>query len=584
MSVSAEPLEKTSEYSSLLRDYVDVARRRSVLITATATVCVFAAAGFSAQQSKLHEGTAEVLLSRVDIAASLTGSPDTLIAQDASRVADTQVQLAAVPQVAEGALKRVPAARKTPLEFLRQANVVTKPNTDILAFSVRDSRPSVASDLATAYAESFVAFRRDLDTASVSRARQGVIERLAILRRTSRDSGPLYDNLVDKSEQLSTLEALKTSNATLVRPASGTVQVQPRVMRNLLAGLIFGVFAALALAFTREALDTRMRSAEDIGRHLGLPLLAKIPAPPRELRTRNQLLMIEHPHHPQSEVFRLLRTSLQFSLLDHEINSMMVTSARVSEGKSVTIANLAVAMARAGEHVVLVDLDLRRPMMDRFFLLEGRPGLTSVVLGRVDIDEALVSVPLADDSGNESPGEIQPSAFGKLEVLASGPRPPDPGEFVSTQALADTLALLKNRCDFLLVDAPPALTVGDALSLSNQVDGMIVVARANVVRRPMLTDLARFLTSTRCASLGFVMTDAELEDGYGYGYGYRYEYVQRRAARNSSLMAVSLQRTRPVPDRPPAGVRSLWRRALQVLGRNPQRPRAPRLQADPTAP
>ena len=152
-----------------------------------------------------------------------------------------------------------------------------------------------------------------------------------------------------------------------------------------------------------------------------------LPEPSRKHRTENQLVMLEEPEGALAEVYRVLRTNVEFANLDRKARTIMVTSAVEAEGKSTTIANLAVALARAGRRVILVDLDLRRPFLDRFFNLEDRPGLTHVALGRVTLDEALTAIPIIDvHPGNHgSAGNGHGTANGLLEVLPCGPVPPN---------------------------------------------------------------------------------------------------------------------------------------------------------------
>ena len=191
----------------------------------------------------------------------------------------------------------------------------------------------------------------------------------------------------------------------------------------------------------------------------------------------------------------------------------MITSALEQEGKSTTVANLAIAFARAGKRVVLVDLDLRRPVLARFFDVEG-PGLTQVALGHVPLEEALTPIVLTDPpsrrrrfalrrSGDRN-GNVTRELLGQLEVLPSGPIPPDPGEFVSSPALGKILHALRERADVVLIDAPRALHIGDVITLSSRVDGIVVVARSKALRRQTLAELNRVLAPCEdaCTGLG----------------------------------------------------------------------------------
>jgi receptor protein-tyrosine kinase len=285
------------------------------------------------------------------------------------------------------------------------------------------------------------------------------------------------------------------------------------------------------LAFLVDTLDTRVRSASEIGGRLNLPLLARIPSPPRKLAREDRLVMLANPTGSQAEAFRMLRTNLDFAQLDSEARTLLVTSAVEKEGKSTTAANLAVALVRAGRRVALVDLDLRRPYLERFFQLPTTPGITDVALGRTQLAEALQRIDLGTGLGSaRSLANGQENGRGEqgvLDVLTSGPIPPDPGEFVGTRRLEQILAELRRDYELVLLDSPPLLRVGDAMTLSTRADGVVVVTRLNLVRRPMLGELKRLLAAAQAPVLGFVVTGADAgkrDDAYGYGYSSGYGY------------------------------------------------------------
>jgi len=229
--------------------------------------------------------------------------------------------------------------------------------------------------------------------------------------------------------------------------------------------------------------------------------------------------MMADPSGVEAEAFRMLRTSLDFVLLGREVRTLMITSAVEQEGKSTTAANLAVALARAGHDVALVDLDLRAPDIEHFFSpLRGRMGLTEIVLGETTLDQVMLHVPVEAREGLQA---------GRLSVLCSGRVPPNPGELVLTAALGDVLGELRNRADFVIVDAPPLLHVGDAMALTPRVDGLLVVTRMETLRRPMLGELRRTLDAAPTLKLGFVVTGAQAEEGYTENYGYYSGYYRR---------------------------------------------------------
>jgi succinoglycan biosynthesis transport protein ExoP len=518
-----------------LADYLRVLSRRRWIVLEALLLVPLAAVLFSLSQERLYESSAEVLLSHENVAASLTGATDPRLFEQADRVAQTQARLARVPAVVEATLEAAGRDDLTVKDFLDRSEVTASTNADILVFSVTDPSRAQARRLATEYAREFTHYRLELDTASIASARREVQQRIAELEESGERRTALHTSLVEKEQQLATLEALQTANASVVREASETEQVQPRVVRNGMLGLVLGLVIGVALAFLFDAIDTRVRSAEEIAERLGLPLLGRLPEPARKLRNRDQLAMLTNPSGAEAEAFRMLRTNLAFSLIDRDVRTIMVTSAVEQEGKSTSVANLAVALARGGQRVALVDLDLRRPYLGRFFGLDGARGVTQVALGHVDLHEALVPF-VADGSGGWDVGSSQAAEAtnggrrvdGMVLVLPAGALPPDPGEFMATQALADVLARLREETDFVLIDSPPLLHVGDALALSARVDAVVVVARANLVRRGVLEELRRVLDGIPAQKLGFVLTGAEEEAGYQYGYSSPYQHERER--------------------------------------------------------
>ena len=529
--------------SSTFAEYLAVVHRRRWLFLLVLVLVPLTAVLFSLRQERVYEASAEVLLSQENLAATLAGVESPSLNQPADRIVTTQAQLARVPTVVEATLRAARLSGRSVRDFLDATDVTPKVNSDLLDFRARDANPALAARLATEYARQFTRYRQTLDTAAVVDAREEIETRIEELEAAGDRKSPLYGSLLDKEQQLSTLAALQTSNASVVREASDAEQVQPKPVRNGILGLLLGLGLGVGLVCLWEVLDTRVRSAEEISGRLGLPLLARIPEPSRKLRDSSELVMRVEPHGVYAEAFRMLRTNLEFSRLDRKASTIMVTSAVEQEGKSTTVANLAVALARGGQDVVLVDLDLRRPYLHNLFDLSGAKGVTQVALGLSSLEDALVlvpitgsgtrrraelpAVPLAAASGN---GQRAPEE-GSLRVLTSGPIPPDPGEFVATQRLDSILKELAGEADIVLVDAPPMLRVGDAMTLSARVDALVLVTRMNVVHKNMLQELRRMLEGMPAAKLGFVLTGERVGDAPGYGYGSEYEMRRQRKAR-----------------------------------------------------
>jgi tyrosine-protein kinase len=517
-----------------LRDYLNVARRRKWIILQAVLLVPIAAVVYSLQQTPVYSASAQVLLSRQNLATSLTGIQDPSQITPDSVIVQTQSELARIPEIARRSIVALNLHTMTPGEFLANSSVSSSLNTDLLGFSFKSTDSKLAPRAANEYAHQYTLYRRQLDTASLESARQEVSQRVSQLVAQGDQNSSLYATLVEREQQLRTMEALQTSNANVVKTADSSVKVSPTPFKDGVLGLMIGIFLGIGLALLREALDTGVRSAEEVSDRLEVPLLGRIPEPPKRLRQDDRLVMLDEPAGLAAEAFRVLRTNLEFAALGHDVRTVMITSAVAQEGKSTTIANLAIALARGGQDVVLVDLDLRRPYLERFFDLGDRPGVTQVVLGRSTLEDAFYDVTIAQarpsarlrpqfDLSHEN-GDGAAAIRGRLRVLGAGPIPPDPGEFVASAALSGVLEELRESADIVLVDSPPLLQVGDAMVLSAKVDAIILATRMEKVRRPMLAEVRRVLETAPARKLGFVVTGAEAEEGYGLGYGYGYGY------------------------------------------------------------
>ena len=256
-------------HSATLRDYLHVVRRRKWIILQAVVLVPLAAVLFSLHQQKLYQASAQVLLSAQNLAAQLTNTQSTGINLQPDRIAATQAEVARVPTIAARVLARVPEARLTIPGFLSSSSVSTAANADILTFDVTNHDPQLARQLVDQYARQYTIYRRQIDTTAIKGALKSVEVRTKELARTGGRHSALYASLFDRQQTLATMEALQTANATVVQQAGSAAQVQPRPTRNGILGLALGIVLGIGLAFLWEALDTRVRSAQEIGEKLG---------------------------------------------------------------------------------------------------------------------------------------------------------------------------------------------------------------------------------------------------------------------------------------------------------------------------
>jgi non-specific protein-tyrosine kinase len=215
----------------------------------------------------------------------------------------------------------------------------------------------------------------------------------------------------------------------------------------------------------------------------------------------NELITVVDPRSPVSEAYRTLRTNLDFSGLDHALKTLAITSAGVHEGKSTTLANLAVVSAQAGRNVILVDADLRRPALHRIFGLDNTVGLTTMMM-----DGGLLSAP-----------PVCKTAIDGLSILPSGPLPPNPAEVIGSRRMADVIAALAERADQVLFDTPPIVAVTDAAVLATKVDGVVLVISAGHTRRDHARMAVQRLQQINARIVGTVLTNVQGDTGFkGY--------------------------------------------------------------------
>ena len=514
-----------------LADYLAVVRRRKWLILLALVLTTGSALFFSSRQPKMYRASAQVLLNPD---ASLINTAGRAAADAQARFDVGQARIARVPAVATKAVQLVggPAGLSGD-RLLADSSVSSDPTSNILTFSVSNRDPALATSLVNAYVDAYGTYSgtqlANRITAAIADVNQQIAALTAKIARVKRHSGrastltaELYGLVQQRTNAQQDLNSAGSNGGAQIAPAESAVQTQPNPVRNTALGLLLGLVLGLVIAFIREALDTRVRSSEEIADCTGLTLLARIPTPSKKLRSNNQLAMLTDQANAHAEPYRKLRVALDFANLNAGARSIMITSAVEREGKSTTVANLAVALARAGRRVILVDLDLRRPFVANFFGIDGWVGITDVALGRAAIQDALLPIVVTGRLGipptESHNGGVAVS--GSLHVLPAGELPPDPAEFLETAVLAEVLVDLGRRADIVLIDSPPLLPVADGVTLAKRVDAMFVVAQAQLLRRPVLGELHRLLQSCQAVKLGFVLTGAETEEVYGYGYGY----------------------------------------------------------------
>src|SRR5438132_449443 len=346
-----------------------------------------------------------------------------------------------------------------------------------------------------------------------------------ILKREAEANKTLYEGLMTKLKETAISQGLHSSNIRVVDPAMiPSTPARPAKTRNVALAFLVGLVGGMGLALMREYLDNTVKSPDDVETLSGLPSLAVVPqfAGSNGNGKRHGLLqglssnghdkrielVAQHlPKSQMSEAFRALRTSILLSQAGHPPQVILVTSALPREGKTTAAGNLAVTLAQLGDSTVLVDADLRKPGIGRLLNLAGGKyaGLSSYLAGVSSLD--LVSVPHP--------------AIPNLVAIPTGPLPPNPADLLSSHKLVDAIAELRTKLKFIVIDSPPIMPATDAVILSVQADGVLLVVRSGETAKEAFTRTRDLLNSVKCRILGVVLNavDASAPDYY---YSYRY--------------------------------------------------------------
>ncbi|MBP6786565.1 MAG: polysaccharide biosynthesis tyrosine autokinase [Candidatus Promineofilum sp.] len=332
------------------------------------------------------------------------------------------------------------------------------------------------------YAEALSASPEDPATLSVAS------QALEVRERT-------YTSLLTQYEAARLEEAVRANAISVIEEAAAPNRPsKPRHVVNIALGVAIGLISGVALAFLLENLDTTLYTTEQIENATQMMTIGQVPAAKDDL----SIARLGSGHYPQLESFRRLRTNILASGVTGS-QVVLLTSAKRGEGKSTVSGNLAVTVAQSGREVVVVDCDLRLPTVHKLFDLPNKRGLTNVLAGEVSVDEA-----------------IQYSAFPRVQVITSGPLPPNPTELLGSQRMMDLIEQLKTTFDFIILDTPALLSVADAAVLAPSVDNVILVVAQAQTRRGDVQAVRQQLSNVRVKSLEVVVNRAEPNGSYAY--------------------------------------------------------------------
>ncbi len=321
---------------------------------------------------------------------------------------------------------------------------------------------------------------------------------LANLTRNNVVNEKIYSYLLEKRAETAMAETSTTSKTRIIdTPLLPDTPIGPHRMLMILIGLVIGIITGMVTAFSRASMDDNIKSVEDIEHHTAIPVYGAVP-----------FLHSQKNIQPYYEALRVIRTNLEFLQNSNKSKLITITSSIPGEGKSSTVAELAKVMSKANKKVIIIDMDMRRSTLHEKFAISNEIGASTLLTGKNTLEEV-----------------IQNTKHENLNIITSGPTPPNASDLLMSNKLEIALKSLLEDYDYILLDSPPIGLVSDAMIIMRMSDINLIVLKAGYSKKDYLKNINRFV-SDHSLNAGIVLNGIELGKKFGYGYGYGYKYDQ----------------------------------------------------------
>jgi tyrosine-protein kinase len=540
-----ESMDRDGAESTLdWQKYLTVLRARKWALLITVIAVVGAALLASILQTPIYKAQAHVLVQPLPSDPSDSASLQPVQASTEAQIVASEPVAAAVSQQL-GNVRASTLLQHLSVEGTGAATPGAAYGSQVLVVTYSSSAPELARDAANSFADNYIKYRGQQALNQIESAQEGVratiqkiSARLTKLDNEARDAQQsgnvslqhalenerniLLPRLGIAQQRLDDLQPdsfSQSGGAVVLNSAElPTSPSSPNYLVNMALALVLGLALGVTLTFVRERLDGRFRGREDVEATIGAPVLSSVPRYKRDRQEEGT--EGASASEPFSEGFRGLRTNLRHIASRMNVRKIVVTSPSEGEGKTVTTANLGIALAHSGRRVILVSADLRRPTLERFFKLQVTEGLTTWLLGgKVDLRAI-----------------VKESGIRNLRILPAGPSSPvNPGELLTSPRLHELIELLMPHCEVLLFDSPPILPLADAKIIAAELDGAILVIDASRTRRSSVVRAKLEVERAGGRVLGCVLNFADRSSSpYGYYEAPYQSYRSREAAEESS--------------------------------------------------
>lgn len=457
---------------------------------------------WSLTQPAQYSSTAQVVVKGFDNLTSQLNAGAAAL-QDPNKTVATLRRLVKVDEVVNGVATDVGLSTTRARDIASHTAVETQVDSDLIGITVTWGDRTLSQRMAQAFADEFVRYRANLDTAPLIAAQQGIRDRISALAGSGDHA--YLQQLQNAEIDLRTRIAIGSRNSEVASRASDSIQVAPRPTRSAILGGIAGLALSLFAVALLQAGDSRVRSEVQAARALGAPTAGVIPRP-RGQGTGARLAMLESPGSPAAEPFRVLATNMRLAGAGQSRHTIMVAPAEAEPATALLAANVAAATARAGRLSVVCDLDLRRPQVGPIFGLTHALGAGDVLSGSAGLDDALHHVPMDDspDSG--------------LWIMPAGEVAGTPADLAGSVRMGELIQALHRQFEVVLVCVPPWTAVADALAIGQHVDAVLPVVPSGVERRSLLA-MRRGLQQLGAHVLGIAYIDARARETASETYG-----------------------------------------------------------------
>jgi capsular exopolysaccharide synthesis family protein len=462
-----------------LKRELAILRRNWLIALICVVVAPIAAYAYSKSQTTEYTATASLLFTSGGAEQRIFGLEPTGNT-DPAREAATNLKLASL----EALSVRTAKGLKSDLsgaEVREKVSVSPEGESELVSISATDPSPAFAARLANEFAQEFVSFGREIETAKVKRSQKLAEAQLEGLSEEER-VGTTGRTLQRRIVELETVATIQTGRAEVAQPATTPESPSsPNTKKNVALGLVVGILLALAAIFLREQLDRRIRGPEEIEELYGVPILGTVPTSKAAAHGGGDAAV--------SEAVLMLRANLRYIDGARERRSLLLTSAAPQEGKTMVAWNLARASAGAGERVLLIEADLRRPTLAEVAGTTSTDGLGLVLAGGEHPERAIRTI-------------------AGVDLLPAGPAPPNPAELIEGARMTKLLEWAESNYDRVIIDTPPASLVADAVPLFGQVGAILTVARLGHSARDAVEHLSDQLRRLHAPLVGVVVNGA----------------------------------------------------------------------------